>query len=106
MAARSRRAPGSPGPPIGAIADIDYEQGELPFENGSRIVLYSDGLVEEKNAEGELFGNERVLELLGGVSNSTEDVDVLVRALSEYSNIDKLTDDLTIASVEVFDSKS
>ena len=34
-----------------------YETREVSFEAGDRLLLYSDGLVEAENAEGESFGD-------------------------------------------------
>jgi phosphoserine phosphatase RsbU/P len=50
--------------PLGVLADAAYEQGELPLSRGDRIVMYTDGLIEAPNARGELFGIDRLCELL------------------------------------------
>ena len=48
------------GLPLGLMDGVRYQQLECPVEPGDRFVLYTDGLVEAANAEGEFFGLERV----------------------------------------------
>ncbi|GAA0800860.1 SpoIIE family protein phosphatase [Spirilliplanes yamanashiensis] len=39
------------GPPIGALADATYATGETVLEPGSRLLLYTDGLVEDRHRD-------------------------------------------------------
>jgi phosphoserine phosphatase RsbU/P len=50
--------------PLGVLAEASYEQGQLPLNPGDRLVMYTDGLIEAPNAAGELFGLERLLDVL------------------------------------------
>lgn len=45
--------------PLGVIAGAEYEQVTFHLDQGDRLVLLSDGVVEATNSEGELFGFER-----------------------------------------------
>ncbi len=38
--------------PIGLVPEVEYETTSLPFPSGSRFLLYSDGLLELTNTEG------------------------------------------------------
>ncbi len=49
------------GPVLGVLADADYEQASIPLNAGDRIILFTDGLTEARNDEGEEFGEERLL---------------------------------------------
>ena len=49
---------------IGAMEGIKYRDYELQLTPGSRLFLYTDGLVEATRADDELFGAERALETL------------------------------------------
>jgi phosphoserine phosphatase RsbU/P len=42
---------------LGVRPNESYETREVSFEAGDRLLLYSDGLVEAENAEGESFGD-------------------------------------------------
>jgi sigma-B regulation protein RsbU (phosphoserine phosphatase) len=50
------------GPVFGVIADAEYEQAEIALQPGDRLVLYTDGLTEARDAAGEEFGEARLLE--------------------------------------------
>ena len=46
---------------LAAVEDIEYHERTMPIEAGDRVVLYTDGLVEARNAAGELFGEDALL---------------------------------------------
>lgn len=45
--------------PLGVTADARYEEQRVRLEPGDALTLLSDGVVEARNASGELFGFER-----------------------------------------------
>jgi sigma-B regulation protein RsbU (phosphoserine phosphatase) len=53
-------APG--GTVLGVFAESAYEQGEFSVAPGDRLVLYTDGITEGRNAAGDEFGEERLAE--------------------------------------------
>jgi serine phosphatase RsbU (regulator of sigma subunit) len=75
---------------------------ERPFPHGSRLVLYSDGVVEAMSPEGEPFGYERLAEVVdqaqdvsgSGLTNSILD------AIAGHAAGLAAADDLTILVVE------
>src|SRR3712207_3966746 len=50
--------------PIGFSEQETYRQVAGPFEMGDGFFFYSDGVTEAKNEAGELFGMDRLLELV------------------------------------------
>lgn len=52
------------GLPLGVRAQRQYQQAEVILQPGDRLVLFTDGLVECTNSEGEEFGQKRLVELL------------------------------------------
>jgi phosphoserine phosphatase RsbU/P len=52
---------GESGYPIGIWPESKYECFEIPVEPGDRLILYSDGISECRNAEGEQYGDARIL---------------------------------------------
>jgi sigma-B regulation protein RsbU (phosphoserine phosphatase) len=54
---------GRGGPVLGVIPDAAYEQAGVQLAPGDRIVLFTDGLTEARNAANEEFGEERLLDL-------------------------------------------
>jgi Stage II sporulation protein E (SpoIIE) len=49
----------APGLPLGLIGDFDYPESHFTLDDGDALVLLSDGVVEARNLNGELFGFER-----------------------------------------------
>jgi sigma-B regulation protein RsbU (phosphoserine phosphatase) len=50
---------------LGAFPDSIYQQGEIVLQSGDRLVLFTDGVTEVRNAAGEEFGEARLRQLLG-----------------------------------------
>jgi len=48
---------------LGVFPDWTYDQSEVAFGPGDRIVLFTDGVTEALNAGGEEFGEKRLLDL-------------------------------------------
>jgi len=48
---------------LGVFPDSGYEQGRVTVGAGDRLVLFTDGITEARNTQGEEFGEERLIEL-------------------------------------------
>ncbi len=55
-----------PGLVLGAMPGAKYRTGEISLEPGDAIYLYTDGLTEQTDPNGELFGEERLRSFLEG----------------------------------------
>ena len=86
---------------VGIDRDMVYTAEECPIARGDRVVLYSDGLVEQRSPDGEQLGQTRVREAMLSCKGSVEDVDCLLRTITEFAGRESFDDDTTIASVEV-----
>jgi serine phosphatase RsbU (regulator of sigma subunit) len=53
---------GMGGPVLGVLAEADYEQAQIALAPGDRIVLFTDGLTEARNAGDDEFGEARLIE--------------------------------------------
>ena len=47
---------------IGAFTDSNYTERQVKFNEGDKLLLFTDGVTEARNAWGEEFGEERLLE--------------------------------------------
>ena len=52
------------GMPMGGMEGIQYKEVEWKMNSGDMLFLYTDGVPEANNNQGELFGNERMLSSL------------------------------------------
>ncbi|MCC6125972.1 MAG: SpoIIE family protein phosphatase, partial [Pirellulales bacterium] len=50
--------------PLGVDRDVQYEQGVYPLKPGDSLTLYTDGITEAMNADGDLYGQDRLLRQL------------------------------------------
>ena len=49
---------------LGAFSDVAYEQSEVAFEPGDRLILVTDGITEAANVQHEEFGEERLIRMV------------------------------------------
>jgi serine phosphatase RsbU (regulator of sigma subunit) len=86
---------------VGAFPGTVYEQGQRQLRPGDTIVLFSDGIVEALNADGDDFGEARVRGAVEGlIAESPERVlDALLRALETFALGVPQFDDLTAVVV-------
>jgi serine phosphatase RsbU (regulator of sigma subunit) len=85
------------GPVLGIIEEADFDEGEAVFATGDRLVLFTDGLCEARNAAGEEFGEERIGRLVAQAraDGSAPLRDALLAAALEWSDGEP-GDDLTL----------
>jgi hypothetical protein len=57
-------------PPVGVLDHFEFERHEMKLQPGDRVVLFTDGVSEARSPSGELFGVERVCNLLTSLSPS------------------------------------
>ena len=55
-----------PGLVLGAMPGVKYHSAELVLEPGDILYLYTDGVTEQADPHGELFGEERLLAFISG----------------------------------------
>ena len=58
--------------PLGMMEDAEFFVKNFPLAEGDKLVLMSDGVAQAADAEGNLFGFERVTELLKTSSSPAE----------------------------------
>ncbi len=87
---------------IGGMEGAKYKEYELTLEPGSRLFVYTDGLPEATNPDGEMFGTERMLTALNEVLDAApEEVLKHIRdAVDDFVEDAEQFDDLTILCME------
>ena len=85
-------------PPLATMEDLEYEEDVMQLNSGDSIFLYTDGVPEAKNAAGERFGTDKMLEIL----NSTADQDItdvlkgMKKQIDDFTGIMDPFDDVTM----------
>jgi len=83
----------SPGPALGLLDEAEYEAGTVQLEAGGALLLYSDGLVEERRSSWE----ERLERVLETASGPVPSLDALCERL--LRSVSARADDTTVLAV-------
>ena len=92
----------STGMPIGMLDIATYEVKNLQLQPGDKLVLFSDGLSEASNADGEIFEKRALPEFLcihAGIG-CAELHARLVEAVQDFSEVSEQEDDITMLVLE------
>lgn len=98
---------GKPNLPLGVLVDEVYEEQQRTIDAGATVICYSDGLSEAKNALDEVFGEERLSQLLAPYDQTrwgpNTVVELIYASVLRFVDARPLTDDLTLVVVKVPD---
>ena len=98
--ATSRLASG--GLAMGISGGEDYEQAAVDLVDGDRLILFTDGVTEAPDAEGEEFGEQRLLEILqDSRALGAAQIQTSVLARVALFSGDKFQDDATLVVLAV-----
>jgi sigma-B regulation protein RsbU (phosphoserine phosphatase) len=96
----ARRAAYEGGMPVGIDREHVYCTERMPLGQRDRIILYSDGAVEQRNPAGEQFSHERISHFIAAEADPATDVASVLRAVEEHAGRAELDDDTTVASIQ------
>ncbi|HMY37462.1 MAG TPA: PP2C family protein-serine/threonine phosphatase, partial [bacterium] len=89
---------------LGFIPDQDYRQMTQPLDPGDIIVLYTDGITEVFNEAEELFGEERLKEVIeNNRETSAKNIqDEIIAAVSTFAPDQEMQqDDITLVIIKI-----
>lgn len=87
------------GMPLGLMAGSRYDELETVIEPGDLVLLYSDGITEQHDAEGEMFGFGRTRTLVAAASAGDDLVARVVAGLREFAGAVEQEDDITLVAL-------
>ena len=89
--------------PLGIVSNkqIDIEVISVPVESGDQLYVYSDGIIEAENAEGDLFGSERLLEVFTHNKVHDKVFSDVKDAIARFSGDAEQSDDLTMIEITI-----
>ncbi len=92
----------SGGFPLGIIPTAEFELGQMQLEPGEALVIYSDGVSEANNLEGEEFGLDRLADVIKvNLAASASGLrDRVESALSSFTKTAPANDDITLVIVK------
>ena len=85
--------------PLGAMADTEFRPHRQTLMPGAIVLFYTDGLDEAHNDKNELFGKDRIVEILGTSRDAQDALDSLLAGLARFAAGEAQSDDLTLITL-------
>ncbi|MGM9735551.1 MAG: SpoIIE family protein phosphatase [Candidatus Cryptobacteroides sp.] len=89
----------SPNIPVGVMEDFSYTSNRFRIFDGDTVIFYTDGVTEAEDAEGKLFGKERLLATAR--SSEGDIIDDIVGAIGGFTDGVEQSDDITILALSL-----
>lgn len=81
------------GLPLGVMAEVEYVDQSFALDSADRLLFVSDGVIEARNAKGELYGFDRFMAGLSQTHSPSE----IAKIAQEFGQ----EDDITVVAVEL-----
>ena len=83
---------------VGAFPFAQYDESQVTLQSGDLLVIFTDGVSEPENVYGEMFGEDRLSDLV--VRNAHrpdhEIVEIVTEAVHQWTGSPELQDDMTL----------
>jgi sigma-B regulation protein RsbU (phosphoserine phosphatase) len=91
------------GLPLGLFPTAEYDELTFKAHPGDMFVLFSDGLIDARNRNGDMFGRGRVEKVVADNCGKTADdlVSALFQAVADFSAGEDPYDDQTVVALKV-----
>lgn len=83
---------------LGVIPGLDFAEAKMPFPRAAAILLYTDGITEAMTAQGELYGDPRLLSAAGDGSAEAINTSILA-AVDRFTAGAPQSDDITLLTL-------
>ena len=95
--------PTAEGVPVGLLDTRDYDEVQVPMQSGDLLVLYSDGVSDGLNVDGDEFGVDRIANVMTRTASSTSKqiVDAIFEELDGFTQGADQFDDQTLLVLKV-----
>jgi sigma-B regulation protein RsbU (phosphoserine phosphatase) len=86
---------------LGVMDDAVYRTASVTLVPGEKIVAFTDGVTEAQNPAQELFGSNRLLDVLSRVADSPPEVldAAVMQAATQYAEDAEQADDITVLTL-------
>lgn len=88
---------------LGVLEDAKYAFSETYLEPGDIVLMYTDGVTEEHNEQKEMFGENRLMELVSGITelSAGEILEKIYQAVMQFGKDgQEAEDDLTLVCIK------
>jgi sigma-B regulation protein RsbU (phosphoserine phosphatase) len=94
---------------VGILESITFEEEAVTLVPGDRVVLYTDGINEAANEDGELYGEERLYALIASLPpelSAREITERLLEGVREFLDGMDAGDDMTVMVLRVLEPQA
>jgi len=89
------------GMPLGLLPGMIYDENQAVLNPGESILLFSDGLIEGHNPDGEMFGFHRLKRIMEENPGGSSMIQLLIDKLTDFTGPDwEQEDDVTFVTLE------
>lgn len=89
------------GMPLGLMKGMDYPEKQARLSRGNIMVMYSDGLIEGHNSEGEMFGTPRLRTFLANAPWGNRLIEAILGEFEAFGCVGgEQEDDVTLVTLE------
>jgi sigma-B regulation protein RsbU (phosphoserine phosphatase) len=85
------------GPPLGVVEGMQFGTHEVQLSPGEALVLYTDGIPEAFNNQGQMFGDARLCDTIERAGPTADDIAAaIVQAVGDFAGLAARSDDRTL----------
>ena len=88
---------------IGVKKKMEFEEKRVTLNPGDTILLYTDGIIEAENPQGEFFGTARLCEILNKTLDlsSEQIIHGIIADLQDFCGTKTFNDDITLVILKI-----
>lgn len=92
---------------LGVLDDFEFKVCETQLNKNDRILLYTDGITEAFNPDGEVFSEERLMQIMKdcNTENNQELVIKIQQEIKKFAKEAEQSDDITILAITYYGTK-
>ena len=89
-------------PALGLMENAMFRESEIRLENGMKLMLFTDGLTEAQNADGDELGAQHIMEFLHerNPRSIREMIDISLAGMHQFTGSVQHDDDICLLGVE------
>jgi sigma-B regulation protein RsbU (phosphoserine phosphatase) len=88
--------------PLSIAPDVKYPDHELKLQTGDVVIFYTDGIIEAENEAEEIYGSERLMNLVAGIDSAARAegvIEFIFQDVSRFVGHAEQYDDMTVVVI-------
>ena len=85
---------------LGFSKSGEYEDHEIKLKSGEELFLFTDGISEARNTNGELYTEEKFMKFLEKLESNQDTIEQIKKEMAEYTG-GEFDDDVSVISIKV-----